>query len=187
MQDTLKGENVKKNENERFPGKIQTFNQEENQFTFRCDNGVTLLVTVLTNKIIRFRYATNGIFQKDFSYAIDPKFKPDSPEIEFTDKSDHYRITTKRLICRVRKEGLIVKLLDKSGTMIFEDEKGFHWEDDLEHGGEIIKISKQLKPKEFFYGLGDKTNRLNLRKNRYQIWGTDSYGYGKNTLAAGYE
>ena len=74
MQNSVNGENVTNAENEHFPGKIQTFNREENQFTFRCDNGVTLMVTVLTNKIIRFRYATTGIFQKDFSYAIDPNF-----------------------------------------------------------------------------------------------------------------
>ena len=45
---------------------------------------------------------------------------------------------------------MIVKLLDKSGTIIVEDEKGFHWEDDVENGGEIVQISKLLKPKEFF-------------------------------------
>ena len=181
MQDFIKGEDVKHAEHERFPGIIQTFRREENTFTFECDHGVVLKVMVLTNKIIRFRYSTNGLFQKDFSYAIDPKFQAGSPEIEFKEKSDHYRITTKRLICRIRKEKLIVKLLDKSGTSILEDEKGFHWEENQESGSDIVQISKQLKPKEYFYGLGDKSNNLNLRNKRYQVWGTDSYGFGRDT------
>lgn len=181
MQEFIKGENVKKEEKDRFPGHIKTVIRDENRFTFLCVNNVTLSVHVLTDKIFRFRYAANGLFQKDFSYAIDPKFKPGSPEIEFAEKSDHFRITTKRVICRVRKENLVVKMLDKSGTIIVEDERGFHWEDNTEYGGEIVKISKQLKAKEFFYGLGDKSNKLNLRNSRYQIWGTDSYGFGKTT------
>ena len=181
MQDFIKGENIAHSEHERYPGKIETFNREDNKFIFRCDNKVTLIVDVLTDKIIRFRYSTNGLFQKDFSYAIDPEYQPGSPEIEFKEKKDHYRITTRRVICRVRKEALLLKLLDKSGTIIQEDEKGFHWEDDSNNGGAIVQMSKLLKAKEYFYGLGDKSNNLNLRNSRYQIWGTDSYGFGKNT------
>ncbi len=181
MEDSSKSESIKSNEHEHFAGKIQHVECEGNHFTFHCDNGVILRVNVLTDKIFRFRYSATGVFQKDFSYAIDPQFQPDAPDIEFKEKSDHYRITTKRLICRIQKDRLLVKILDKSGTVILEDEKGFHWENDSSHGGEIVQMSKFVKPKEFFYGLGDKTNRLNLRKNRFQIWGTDSYGYGKNT------
>ena len=181
MQDTSNmGLEIRK-PNENFPGRIESFSQEGQNFTFVCDNKVTLLVKVLTSRIIRFRYAPKGVFPKDFSYAIDPKFEPSVTEIEFKEKSDHYRITTSRLICRIAKEEMLVKLLDKSGTIILDEEKGFHWEDDEKHGGEIVQMSKKLHGQEFFYGLGDKSCRMNLRKNRFQTWGTDSYGFGKNT------
>ena len=179
MQDFIKEEEMIRRPNEKFPLPITSHRQEGNQFYFECENEVTLCVTILTSRMLRFRYAPQGIFPNDFSYAIDAKFQPDTPEIEFKEKEDHFRITTKRLICRIRKENLAVKIMDKSGTVICEDEKGFHWEMDEKKGGEIVQMSKKLQSQEHFFGLGDKSGRLNLRKNRFSNWGTDCYGYGE--------
>ncbi len=167
--------------NEKYPMKVVSFRQEGNQFYFICENEVELQVHVLTDRLIRFRYASNGIYENDFSYAIDKKFQPTPPEIEFKEKEDHYRITTQRVICRINKSDLTAKMMDKSGTIICEDEKGFHWEDHDSTGGAIVQMSKKLQSQENFYGLGDKTGKANMRKNRYSIWGTDSYGYGVGT------
>jgi len=181
MNEFIKEDIMTRTEKEKFPLSIVSFRQEGNQFYFVCENEVELRITILTDRMLRFRYAANGIFENDFSYAIDQKFQPTSPEVEFKEKEDHYRITTKRVICRIEKADLRVIMMDKSGTVICEDEKGFHWEDDEKSGGAIVQMSKKLQSQENFYGLGDKTGRANMRKNRYSIWGTDSYGYGVAT------
>jgi len=178
----MKSDKAIRTPNERFPGTIQEYTKEaNNQFLFVGDNGVALKVIVITDRIIRFRYAVNGIFPNDFSYALDTEFQPEIPKPEFKEKDDHFRITTDRVICRVDKSGFLVNILDKSGTTILADEKGFHWEPNNKFGGEIVQMSKYLQGREYFYGLGDKSGRNNMRKRKYSIWGTDSYGYGQET------
>ena len=55
---------------------IVHFSRKENHFVFKCANNVALHIDVLNERTFRVRYSYNGIFQKDFSYAIDPNFKP---------------------------------------------------------------------------------------------------------------
>ncbi|WP_245590568.1 glycoside hydrolase family 31 protein [Adhaeribacter aquaticus] len=164
-----------------FPGNAIDYNQSGNQFSFYSDNDVVLMLQLVSDKIIRFRFANDGNFSPDFSYAIDANYQPAAPQIAFKEKLDHYRITTDRLICTISKEGLRVRIADKSGNILNEDEKGYHWEYDLHTGNDIVKISKKVQSGEFYYGLGDKTCNLNLRGKQLQNWGSDTYGYGKNS------
>jgi alpha-glucosidase len=163
-----------------FPGKIIGCKQDGNHFLFTCDSEVALSVTVVTDKIIRFRYAVDGHFTDDFSYATDPDFSGPYTIVECKEKVDHYHITTDRVICTIDKERLRVKVLNRSGTVLSEDEQGFHWEHNFESGGEIVRMSKKVQPGEHYYGLGDKACNSDLRGKRLELWGTDTYGYGKN-------
>ncbi len=167
-----------KKREEFFPGTVvKHWSEDDTKFYFQCDNEVVLFVHVITDRIIRFRFATNGHFEDDFSYAIDDRFEPKVDECEFVEKDDHFRITTGRLICTLTKEGLINRILDRSGNVLCEDEKGFHWEDNREWGGDIVIHSKKIQSGEHFYGLGDKSCKLDLRGKRLQLWGSDTYGY----------
>lgn len=153
----------------------------DNQFLFQTANGVALRIEVLTPRILRFRYSTDGLYLKDFSYALNPEFQQIPCEIEFKDKDEHYRITTGRVICLIQKQGMKVRLLNRSGQVICEDETGFSWEELPHGGGKTVSMSKQLFGGEFFYGLGDKTFRTNLRNHRAELWGSDVYGFEKDS------
>lgn len=167
---------------EHFPGKVISSQTTDEGFLFSCDNGVQLMLYVVTDKILRFRYAAEGRFEADFSYAV-PADQPrrELEFLEFKEKPDHYRITTERLICTISKENAAVRILDRSGTLLSADEKGFHWEYDYETGNDIVKMSKQVQSGVHYYGLGDKPDNMNLRGKRYQNWGTDTYGYVKGS------
>ncbi|GAB3837451.1 glycoside hydrolase family 31 protein [Hymenobacter jeollabukensis] len=152
-------------------------------FRFTCDNGVVLLVQVISDKIVRFRYSTDGYFAPDFSYAFEggaPLRQPTSM-LEFVEKDDHYRLTTGRVICIVGKESLHIRLLNRSGIVLLEYEKGFHWEYDWDSGNDIVKMSQQVQPGVHYYGLGDKPANMNLRGQRFCNWGSDTYGYEKGS------
>jgi hypothetical protein len=40
---------------------------------------------------------------------------------------------------------------DIHGTILLEDELGFHWEESYEHGGNIVKMSKASKDGMFLW------------------------------------
>ena len=162
------------------PGRVISCQQTNYDFLFTCDNGVQLSLQVITDKTLRFRYATEVGFAPDFSYAVPAELPRLAPHfLEFREKPDHYRITTDRLICTIAKENLATRVLDRSGTVLSADEKGFHWEHDDDTGNDVVKMSKQVQSGVHYYGLGDKPDNMNLRGKRYTNWGTDTYGYVK--------
>jgi alpha-glucosidase len=105
---------------EHYPGEVIRAEQlDGNRFLFNCQNGVRLVLHVLGDKILRFRYLTDGPLLPDFSYAVpaDPRPLPAPEQIEFREKPDHYRLTTARLICIIQKENLKTRVLDRSGSI----------------------------------------------------------------------
>ncbi len=164
-----------------FAGTITHIDQEDNSVVFLCDNRVGLRVEAVSNHILRFKFTTDGTFSRDFSYALAPNRPKNNTRLKVKALADHIRLTTKELICTVSKVGLVTRILDKSGNILNEDEKGFHWEDHKDYGGDIVKMSKTVQKDEFFYGLGDKANNMNLRGKRFENWGSDTYGYVKGT------
>jgi alpha-glucosidase len=168
---------------ELYPGRVLSGERQGTDFIFRCDNGVQLSLQVITDKVLRFRYITEGVFPPDFSYAF-AEGVPARQELEFLEfreKPDHYRITTDRLICVVDKENLRTRVLNRSGLVLTDDEKGFHWEYEYESGNDIVKMSKQVQSGAHYYGLGDKPDNMNLRGKQFTNWGTDTYGYQKGS------
>ena len=166
-----------------YPGKVVASQQDGPDFVFRCDNGAQLRLEVVTDKVLRFRYASEVGFAPDFSYAF-PDGVPArrAPEfLEFRERPDHYRITTDRLICTVAKADLKTRVLDRSGNTLVQDEKGFHWEYDYDTGNDIVKMSKAVPSGVHYYGLGDKPDNMNLRGKRFTNWGSDTYGYVKGS------
>ncbi|MVN79186.1 DUF4968 domain-containing protein [Hymenobacter sp. HMF4947] len=174
---------------EHLPGPVQRAEQtNDHLFTFVTENGTQLLLHVLSDKILRFRYLTPGSSaEPDFSYAVpDPATEhivlPAAVTfLEFKEKADHYRLTTGRLICIVWKDSLRTRVLDRSGNILSADEKGFHWHHNDETGNDVVKMSQQVPSGVCYYGLGDKPANMNLRGQRFLNWGSDTYGYMKGS------
>jgi alpha-glucosidase len=165
-----------------FPSKIVEFRKEVDALYFTTENDVILQLTVLRDSVLRFRYSTTGNFEKDFSYAITKYASSGYNKLLIEEDKNKYIITTSKLICKISKENLDVKLYDAlDGVLINEDEAGFYWEENYQHGGNIVKMSKVSQNGESYYGLGDKPVHLNLKGKRYENWVTDSYAYGKDT------
>ena len=56
-----------------YPDAVTEVKKEGNFFIFITSETI-LEARVMTDKIIRFRYAADGFFQKDFSYAVSKYF-----------------------------------------------------------------------------------------------------------------
>ncbi|WP_299766004.1 glycoside hydrolase family 31 protein [uncultured Dokdonia sp.] len=163
-----------------FPNQIIDFNKEVDTLYFKTENLVILQLTVLRDSVIRFRYATEGAFENDFSYAIDEGANRGYNHLEVTSDDLNYIVTTSKLVVHIEKLSLQAKIYDLDGFLINEDELGFHYEESFEYGGNIVKMSKKAQHAESYYGLGDKPMHMNLRGKRVQNWATDQYAFGKD-------
>lgn len=162
---------------EKGPNHLTQYSWNENLLECRSENGVLLRVQLLTDDIIRIRYATEGYFLSDFSYAIVPGFTEHVIKGELHENANQLILKTSTLQCKVRKRDLQVSFFDSDGLILNEDEKGFHWEHSATTGNDIVKMSKHVQKDEVYFGLGDKPTQMNIRGKRFENWGTDCYGY----------
>ncbi|MBT8180737.1 MAG: DUF4968 domain-containing protein, partial [Eudoraea sp.] len=163
-----------------YPNHIIKFKRDTDKFYFTSENGVILEITVLRNSAIRFRYATEEVFQPDFSYAISPDASRGYNKLESTETKTEYLISTSKITVLVDKKTMRTQISDLEGNIINEDELGFHWEENYEYGGNSVKMSKITQTAESFYGMGDKATHSNLKGKRVSNWVTDSYAYSKD-------
>ncbi|NER14068.1 DUF4968 domain-containing protein [Leptobacterium flavescens] len=163
-----------------YPTRILSFKKEVDKLFFFTENDVILELTVIRDRVLRFRYATEGVFEPDFSYALAKEASRGYNHLDVEEADEEYIVKTGKLEIRILKENLRVRVFDLEGNLINEDELGFHWEENYEYGGNIVKMSKGVREAESFYGLGDKATHLNLKGKRLHNWGTDQYAFGKD-------
>jgi len=163
-----------------FPNHIVDFRQENDKLYFTAQNGAILGLTVLRDSAIRFRYATEHAFEPDFSYAISDDVSLGYNELTVKEEVSEYVITTSKIKIKVNKSNLKVQIYDLHNVVVLEDELGFHWEENYDYGGNVVKMSKVCHTGESYYGMGDKASHTNLKGKRVNNWVTDSYAYGKD-------
>lgn len=163
-----------------YPAQIVEHSFSGNNIIFKSANGVELRITVLRDSMINFRYGPYGHFDSDFSYAIDVNAIFGHNKLELEEEKDRFKISTAKLICMVLKSDMRIGLYDLDLNPILEDEKGYHWEESFEMGGNIVKMSKVSPDAESFYGLGDTPTNFNLKGKRISLWNTDQYAYTKD-------
>ncbi|GMN11825.1 glycoside hydrolase family 31 protein [Croceitalea sp. MTPC9] len=162
------------------PNQITEFSQDNDKLYFTTQNGAILEITVMRDSAIRFRYATEHVFEPDFSYAISDNVSLGYNELDVKEEPPEYVITTGKIKIYIKKANLKVQITDLEDNIINEDEKGFHWEESYDYGGNIVKMSKVTQSAESYYGMGDKASHTNLKGKRVSNWNTDSYAYGKD-------
>ena len=163
-----------------YPNHIIETHKDSNKFYYTSENGVILEVTVIRNSVLRFRYATEHVFEPDFSYAISPDHSRGYSDLRDEETDTEYLIYTSKLKVLIDKKNFRVQISDLEGNIINEDELGFHWEENYTYGGNTVKMSKITQASESFYGMGDKAMHTNLKGKRVNNWVTDQYAYGKD-------
>ncbi|MGB5435811.1 MAG: glycoside hydrolase family 31 protein [Maribacter sp.] len=163
-----------------YPNHIIDFKQDVDKFYFTTENEVVLQITVLRNSALRFRYATENVFEPDFSYAISEDASRGYSSLEVDETATEYLIRTSKLKVLIDKKSLRVQISDLEGSIINEDEIGFHWEENYEYGGNIVKMSKITQNGESFFGMGDKATHSNLKGKQVSNWCMDQYAYVKD-------
>ncbi|TKD63455.1 glycoside hydrolase family 31 protein [Flavobacterium sp. ASW18X] len=163
-----------------FPNNVVDFKHDNEKVWITTHNGVILEITIMRDSMVRFRYATEHAFEPDFSYAISADVNTGYNSLTVKEEIPEFVIKTSKIIIYVQKKDLKVQITDLEGTVINEDDLGFHWEENFDYGGNIVKMTKVTQSGESFYGMGDKASHTNLKGKRVSNWVTDSYAYGKD-------
>lgn len=163
-----------------YPNDIIDFRRDTDKLYFTTKNGVILELTVLHDSAFRFRYATENLFEPDFSYAISDDASNGYNRLEVIASDTEYWVLTETLRILVDKSTLRIQISDLEGHIINEDELGFHWEENYEFGGNTVKMSKIAQAAESFYAMGDKATHSNLKGKRVNNWAMDQYAFGKD-------
>lgn len=167
---------------ELFPGRVIDHGEPGPRQIFRCDNRCALEVSFLKGGTVRFRFAPYGDFDDEFSYAVVPEVRDELDQPQVREEDEQFVMTTAEIVVFLQKQGLRLRIETPEGKVLSEDEKGFHWYENQEFGGEVVMTSRAIQSHEhFFYGLGDIPGHKNLRGQRRQLWGSDVYGYTAET------
>ncbi|MDV7391323.1 alpha-glucosidase domain-containing protein, partial [Arthrospira platensis SPKY1] len=164
------------------PNDVASVSGEGGCYYFRCRNGLTLEVRWHSERMLRVRYALDGRFESDFSYALSPSFHAEAlTSVQLEQTPDAFCLRSSRLRCFIDKKDLRVHLADASGQWLCRERRGFFARQTILRGKIRLAISKERNAEDAYYGLGDKTGPLNLNGSAYENWNTDAFCYGPKT------
>lgn len=160
------------------PGQITDVQVEQQTIVFTTDNQVQLVLQPITHDIIHLKYYMDGDVRTDFTYTIDPNFRPGPVDFHFDEYLDRYELKTDTVTCIITKDRTRVHFYDADGNVLCEDQDGFYRRDSLMKGISEVKVTKQAPEGVRYFGLGDKTfDAQDLRGREFENWNTDAYGY----------
>jgi alpha-glucosidase len=132
-----------------------------------------LVVTALTDEIVRVRIGRDGSLPEDSSWAVSPEMRSrHAAVIPFQNG-----FATRDLRVAVDPANLSLTVTDPSGKPIVGDA-----EQPISFDGRAFVLRKAFPQGEHVYGLGDKTGgTLDRRGKTYVDWNTDAYGFDSST------
>ncbi len=134
-------------------------------------------VTALAPNVVRVRYAPQGSFPADHSFAVVPNAFPEGAKVQVKDASDAVVVDTGSLQAKIFKSPLRVAFLDPSGKVISEDRPSYP----PSFNGSAFRVYKTMPLEEHYFGLGDKMGPLDRRDLSFSLWNMDMFGYQEST------
>jgi len=163
----------------KYLNRVLSYVKKGNVFVF-TDGKASIEVKVFSDEIIRIRLAPRSLFLDDFSYAIKKDLDIHPTSFTLFETVDAFIIKTSVVVCRIKKEGVLISFEKLDGKVMNMDQQPMHWEENPDFGGYYVYCTKHTPSDEAFFGLGDKSTHLNLRGKRFQNWNSDTYGFGFN-------
>ena len=132
-------------------------------------------ITSFREGVFRVRFAPNGGFPKDSSWALAEAARPAPVSID--DGDAEVRVTAGAVTVVATKSPLSVRFLNAAGDVLSTDEPALPMATD----GNRVRLWKTMPPDELYFGLGDKAGPMNRRGRAFALWNTDAYGWGEST------
>ena len=134
-------------------------------------------VMVLSPNVLRVRYAAQGTFREDESFAVLPNAFPALPPVTVDQSADTFSLDTGIVKAVVNISTLQVAFFDAGGSVISQDQPGMP----ASFRGTGFNVWKAMPEDEHYFGLGDKTGPLDHRMMNFVEWNTDQFGWQEST------
>jgi alpha-glucosidase len=157
-------------------GDVKTVVRQADGVVILLTSGARVAVTFSDLETVRVRLAPTGKFERDFSYAVEPKDRQ-TVKATVTETRDAINISTQiGASVLIRRRPFLVTVFDDAGRVVVEDDPARPVVIDTETGA--VESSKKRVEWETYYGLGEKAGATISRDTQqFVMWNTDTYAY----------
>jgi alpha-glucosidase len=134
-------------------------------------------VTAVSPAVLRVRYAPQGAFPPEHSFAVLRQAFPPAPRVEALDRADKVEFQAGEVGVEIQKSPLRISFLDASGGVVLEDHPRYP----VSFNGNAFRVWKSMPEDEHYFGLGDKTGPLDRRDLAFSMWNMDAFGWQEST------
>ncbi len=141
-----------------------------------------VLIEYFDTDVVRIRIAPTGVFERDFSYAIDYSLDRHTPVSKLTQNAREITLTSyigSRVV--ISRLSFSVRIYDNAGRLLFGDEakRSVIFDRDT---GEIQTTKLRNGEVETYYGFGEKAFPEMSRTGKFIVnWNTDTFSYPVGT------
>ncbi|MFA6092512.1 MAG: TIM-barrel domain-containing protein [Elusimicrobiota bacterium] len=139
-------------------------------------SGARLSASFYAPDVVRIRLSPDGAFEEGPNYAWDPASRPGAVSVDVRESSSAVELVSSggaRMEVRLRP--LAVRIFDRAGRLVLEDDPAKPYAFDPETGEvESSKIRGELQ---LCYGFGEKALPMSRHGKRIVMWNTDTFRY----------
>lgn len=175
-------------------GSVTSVEASGDQVLIRCGEA-SVMVTAFRPGVARIRLAPDGVFDREFSWAVEdllPRGQvvgvaEDDQIIRFQIEPAAGDLEASRLRFEIQKKPCRIKVYDGNLRLLVADDadRGMSWRkrkpvNDVDPGQEV-HVWQEFHDGRRIYGLGEKSGTLNKAGHAYHMWNTDAYAYQSST------
>lgn len=155
-------------------GNCISYVQNGREVTFHLSDSSAVQLQLCSQSVIRIWYSPDRQLKRSNpSFAVINEDLEDVGTVHVDEEKSCYELFTSKLRIRVNKEPFNLQIFDKYQKLVFSDyaDKGH-----LNRGQRKLEY-KILRRDEHFFGLGEKTGKLDRRGESYKMWNSDKPCY----------
>jgi alpha-glucosidase len=148
---------------------VTDFSIRENYLILELD-GARVVLEFITADIVRVVMNRGDTINLDTTVAV-VDHEQQYQNFTVIEHATKLEVKTAKLDIIVNKEEFSLSFYDREGNLLHQDysKRSLGWSNDR------VRAWKELKEKEKFYGLGEKTGWLDKRGREYTMWNTDTF------------
>lgn len=152
--------------------------QKANYVILQTSSRAKVKIEFFDTTVVRVRVAPKGIFERDFSYAIDYSQKRKTPLIKLTQNAREIVLANSfgaKVV--IAKTPLTINIFDEKGEAVVQDDKNrtIMFDDKT---GEVQTTKLRKSEVETYYGFGEKAFAEMSRNGKTIVnWNSDTFAY----------